>query len=149
MTSATGADRRGTEFALSSVAYNVPGTGFIQSDWGSISGKTVGDAHDMSGDYVVSRNFSDYAYLFRAQEFQGAMAVSFATTARGIIATPPFSSINGHHNVKIVVRFCPNAGFNGQLLFSVINGGMISSAVLSCSMEKNTVTKSRCCCCAL
>ena len=86
MTSATGADRRGTEFALSSVAYNVPGTGFIQSDWGSISGKTVGDAHNMSGDYVVSRNFSDYAYLFRAQEFQGAMAVSFATTARGIIA---------------------------------------------------------------
>ena len=130
MTSATGADRRGTEFALSSVAYNVPGTGFIQSDWGSISGKTVGDAHNMSGDYVVSRNFSDYAYLFRAQEFQGAMAVSFATTARGIIATPPFSSIKGHHNVKIVVRFCPNAGFNDQLLFSVINGGMISSAVL-------------------
>lgn len=126
----SGADRLGTDYALSPVKYDVPGVGFIQNNWGNASGKTVGETHDMSGSYVISRNFTGYTYLFRCQEFQGVMAVSYKTTARGIIATPPFTAIKGHRNIKIAVRFCLNAGFNDQLLFSVLNGGMISSAML-------------------
>lgn len=127
---ASGADRLGTDYALSAVAYNVPGCGFIQNNWNNASGKTVGDAHDMSDSYVISRNLTGYTYLFRSQEFQGVMGVSYGTTARGIIATPRFTAINGFRNVKIVVRFCPNAGFDDLLLFSVIDGGMITSASL-------------------
>lgn len=46
------------------------------------------------------------------------------------IVTPPFAEIDGIHNVKIVVRFCPAAGFDDELLFSVVNGGTITSAKL-------------------
>lgn len=130
MTTSGGASRQGTDFALSTIAYNVPGTGFIQDSWNQISGKTVGEVHKMSDSYVTSRNLSDYTYLFRTQEFQGAMGVAFGTTARGILATPAFSSISGFRNVKVVVRFCPNAGFSDQILASIVNGGMITSAVL-------------------
>lgn len=127
----SGATLGGDEYALETVGYNVGGTGYIQPDvWNDISGKSVGAAHRMSDNYVISRNFSDYKYLFRAREFPGMMAVSYNVGTRGILATPNFSNIDGIRKIKITVRFRPLAGFDDDLLASVTNGGMVESATL-------------------
>ena len=121
----------GREYAVETVGYNVGGTGYIQPDnWSAINGKTVGAAHQMSDSYVKSRNFGDYIYMFRARELHGMMAVSYNTTARGILATPAFSNIEGFHKIKVSVRFCALSGFDDDFLANISNGGMIESATI-------------------
>lgn len=127
----SGKELAGTEYALASVAYNVGGTGYVQPDaWASVSGKTVGDAHQMSESYVKSRNFSDWRYIYRSREFPGMIAVSYNVTTRGIIATPSFGNIDGFHKIKISVKFCALADFADDLLASVNFGGYVESATL-------------------
>ncbi len=122
----------GREYALTAVDYNVAGSGYIQPDvWNDVSGSTVGKTHQMSESYIKSRNFSDYNMMFRTQEFQGMMGVSYyKNTARGILATPAFTTIEGFRKVKVTVRFCPGAGFTDEIHASVRNGGMIESVAL-------------------
>lgn len=58
------------------------------------------------------------------------LSLNVGGPAREVVETPPFTEIEGLHNVKISVRFRPDAGFDDVLLFSVINGGTITSATL-------------------
>lgn len=127
-----GVNLTGKEYALTAVDYNKAGSGYIQPNvWASVENLNVGAAHQMSESYVKSRNFSDYNYIFRAQELQGMIGISYAAnTARGIVATPPFSTVEGLRKVKVSVRFCPGAGFGDDILAAIKKGGMVQSATL-------------------
>ncbi len=133
VTASSGTDLTGKEYALASVSYNTPGTGYVQPDnWSAITGKSVGVAHQMSESYVNSRNFADYNLLFRVQEFPGMMAVSYASNVtRGILKTPQFKNIEGIRNIKVSMRFCPLAGFADDFLAQIVDGGMITGATLN------------------
>lgn len=133
VTASSGTELTGKEYALAEVAYNTPGSGYIQPDnWSAVSGKSVGVSHQMSENYVLSRNFSGYELLFRTQEFPGMMAVSYANTnSRGILKTPQFKNIEGIRNVKVSIRFCPLAEYADDFLAQIADGGMIKSAALN------------------
>ncbi len=132
VTDSYGTALTGKEYALTSVDYNTPGSGYIQPDnWSAVNGKSVADVHQMSESYILSRNLSDYKLLFRAQEFPGMMAVSYSKTAsRGILKTPQFKNIEGVRNVKVSMRFRPLAGYGDDFLAQIVDGGMIKSATL-------------------
>lgn len=132
VTASYGKTLTGREYALNPVSYNNAGTGYIQPDvWDNIKYRSVGAVHQMSDSYVISRNLSDYELLFRAQEFPGMMAISYATpNARGILKTPQFRNISGIRNIKVSIRFRPLAGFGDDLLVQIMEGGMIKSARL-------------------
>ena len=54
----------GYESAFVEVPYNNPGAGFIQPKvWDEVSGKMVGDVHQLSDSYIASRNLSNWRYL--------------------------------------------------------------------------------------
>ena len=68
VTTDSGTDRDGYADAFERVAYNNPGSAFIQSNtWDEVNGKTVGTSHQMSDSYVASRNIADYTFMFRCQ----------------------------------------------------------------------------------
>lgn len=123
--------RTGYEYALSKVAYNTAGSGFIQPNvWDNVSGKTVGTSHQMSDSYIKSRYLSDWMYMFRCQEYQGCIAVASTGTARGIMRTPAFGNIEGVADMKISFDFCFCSGINDDLLCQVSGGGMITGVTI-------------------
>ena len=129
VTPGTGTGRDGYANSFEEVAYNNPGSAFIQSNtWDEISGKTVGTSHLMSDSYVASRNIADYTYMFRCQEYQGYLACGTGNTGRGIFQTAALKSIDGIRSVKVSFDFCYQYGSTDLLLFQVVNGGMIASA---------------------
>ena len=129
VTPGTGTGRDGYADSFEEVAYNNPGSAFIQSNtWDEISGKTVGTSHLMSDSYVASRNIADYTYMFRCQEYQGYLACGTGNTGRGIFQTAALKSIDGIRSVKVSFDFCYQYGSTDLLLFQVVNGGMIASA---------------------
>lgn len=122
----------GYELAFHEVAYNNPGTGFIQSNsWTAVSGKSVGESHQMSDSYVASRNVAEMGYMFRVQEHPGYVAVGTATEDRGILQTPLFKSCKTISHAKLTIDMALQAGFNGELLLELINGGVFESATLN------------------
>lgn len=126
-----GADRTGYEDAFTPVAFEDPGSGFIQSDkWSDVSGKNLGTSHQMSLSYLKSRNFLDWTYLFRAQEYQGCLAVGAGSPARGLVLTPSITNLSGIATVKVSFNFCFQSGSTDALEFSVVNGGVITSCTV-------------------
>lgn len=122
--------RTGYEYAMTKVAYNIAGSGFIQPNvWDNVSGKTVGTSHQMSESYVKSRNLTDWTYMFRCQEYQGCIAVAATGSARGIMRTPAFGNIEGVADMRISFDFCFCNGINDDLLCNVIGGGMIKKVI--------------------
>lgn len=122
------AERTGYENALTPVSYNCPGSGFIQSDtWNDVSGRTVGKSHQTSDLYVKSRGLSDYVYMFRVKEWQGCVSVGKGNAGRGILQTPPISSLKGISDVKASFKFCFQEGGTDDLNFQIMNGGRIRS----------------------
>ncbi len=122
----------GYETASYEVPYNYAGTGFIQSNtWNTVSDKSVGESHQMSDSYVASRNIADMNYMFRTQEHPGYVAIGAATQDRGILYTPIFAGIKSISKVKVMVDFAMQAGFNGNLLLQIFDGGVIESATLN------------------
>lgn len=122
----------GYETAFHEVAYNVPGTGFIQPNaWGSVSDKSVGESHQMSDSYVASRNIAGMGYMFRVQEHPGYVAVGTANQDRGIIQTSIFEGIKTIARVKVTIDFALQPAFDGKLLLQIIDGGVIESALLN------------------
>ena len=121
------ADRTGTELATTRVSYDTPGTGFIQSNtWDEVNGQNVLSSHRMTENYVRSRGFEDYTYLFRCQEYPGMLVVGAANSGRGVVRTPPISNLEGFATVKLSFRFCFHPGATDNLLFEVMNGGQLS-----------------------
>ena len=122
----------GYELPTYEVPYNYPGSAFVQSNnWSSVSGKTVGESHQMSESYVASRNIGGMGYMFRVQEHPGYVAVGTATQDRGIVQTPLFENIKTISRAKITIDMAMQAGFNGELLLQLINGGVFESATLN------------------
>lgn len=127
-----GTDRTGYESAATAVEYDYPGSGFIQSNtWSEVSGKNVGSSHQMSESYVKSRNFQDWTYLFRCQEYQGCVAVGAGSSARGIMQTPAITNLSGISTIKLSFKLCFQAGSTDALSLNVVNGGMISSCTVA------------------
>lgn len=121
----------GYEDAFAEVAYNSPGTGFIQSNtWSEVNGFTVAQSHRLSDSYVASRNIADVNCLFRSQEHPGYIAIGAANTARGIFTSPHAGGTKSIGRVKATAKFALQAGFSGSLQLQAINGGVIESATL-------------------
>lgn len=122
----------GYETAFHEVAYDVPGTGFIQPNaWTSVSDKSVGESHQMSDSYVASRNIADMVYMFRTQEHPGYIAVGAATQDRGIFQTSIFKRVKTIARTKIIVDFALQPAFDGELLLQILDGGVIESASIN------------------
>ena len=128
----SGSTLNGYELALTEVAYNNPGSGFVQSNnWNSVSGLTVGASHQMSDSYVASRNIAEMGYMFRVHEHPGYVAIGTATQDRGILQTAIFSNIKTISKAKITLDLAMQPGFDGELLMQLINGGFIEKATLN------------------
>ncbi|MCR5519708.1 MAG: endonuclease/exonuclease/phosphatase family protein [Bacteroidales bacterium] len=125
----SGRQRDGYEDATTRVAYDNPGCGYVQSEtWLDCEGKTVGTSHVLSDSYVVSRNFSDWTYLFRCQEYHGVLAAGIGDNKKGIIQLPGLSGLDGMYDVRLTFKLCMQAGATDGLLFKVMKAGHISMA---------------------
>lgn len=124
---ADGKTLTGYENAFTEVSYNMPGTGYIQSNtWDQVNGMTVKTSHQLSDSYIASRGLTDYKYCFRTQEYQGCVAIGAAAGTRGILQTPLFKGIEGIQKVMLSFDFCVIDGFNDLLLAQIYNAGYIS-----------------------
>ena len=131
----------GYENAFVEVPYNNPGAGFVQPKvWDEVSGKMVGDVHQLSDSYIASRNLSNWRYLYCVQEHPGYI-LSGAAESRGLIQLPLMSSFNSIGDVKVYVRFAVQSGFSGRIDLQAQYGGVIKSAKLNGhSVELNSVS---------
>ena len=128
----SGKELTGYEDAFAEVAYDNPGTGFIQSNtWDDVTGKTVGKSHQMSESYVKSRNIGDYRYMFRCQERPGYVVIGDGNGGRGIAHTLVSKKMVGIGDIKVTIRFAVEANFTGSLLINVCEGGVIKSAKMN------------------
>ena len=126
-----GTDLTGYEDAFVKVAYNSPGSGYMQSNtWNDVSGNTLATSHQMSESYIKSRNICDYTYMFRTQEYQGCVAIGTASTVRGIVQTPPMRLMDGIRNLTVSFDMCLMPNMQDDFLFQVVDGGMIKSVML-------------------
>ena len=129
VTTDSGAELTGYEEAFAEVAYNNPGTGFIQSNtWTDVTGKLVSQSHRMSDSYIASRNLADEMYLFRVQEYPGYISIGTSGNARGIFTSSHTPHTKTIGRVKYTIELAVQHGFNGNLQLQVNNGGVIESA---------------------
>ncbi len=127
----SGTELTGYENAFAEVAYNNPGAGFIQAKgWDNVSGKMVGDVHQLSDSYIASRNLEDWRYLYCVQEHPGYI-ISGSTDSRGVIALPGLKSMKSIGDVKVNVRFALQNSFIGRLEMRAVYGGVIKSAKIN------------------
>lgn len=101
--------RSGYEQSFTKVGTVTPGSAFIQTNWASVSGWTVGDRHNVSHDYVKSRNIGDIVYMYRCQEFQGCISVGGADDTRG--GFTPFKAgtitdFNRYYSLQVSFDVC-------------------------------------------
>ena len=123
--------RTGYEEALTEVAYNNPGSAFVQSNtWNDVTSYTVATSHQVSDSYITSRHFDDAKYLFRTQEHPGYIVIGAATTSRGIYSSPMLLNMKGAGSYRVKMRFALQAGFNGRLEWRIVCGGRISAVKL-------------------
>ncbi|MCQ2114729.1 MAG: metal-dependent hydrolase [Bacteroidales bacterium] len=123
----------GLEEAYAQVAYDMPGTGYIQSDtWADCQNtysapKTVATSHRLTESYVKSRAAGDHINLFRCQERPGYIECGAAAGTRGIFISCPCRSIDGVINAKVEFDICLKHNFNDNIIISLNNGGYIRS----------------------
>ena len=139
----SGQELTGYEDAFTEVAYDNPGTGFIQSNtWDEVTGKTVGKSHQMSESYVKSRNLSDYRYMFRCQERPGYVVIGDGSSGRGLTQTAFSKSMVGIGDIKVNIRFAVEANYTGSLLINVCEGGVIKSAKMNgVALDATTISQ--------
>lgn len=120
----------GYENALVEVAYNVPGSSYIQSaTYTDTEGLTVGTSANplMPYSYTTSRNVNDYRYLFRCREHPGYIAAGTASTTRGAVSTPDMSRLEGRCEVTLSFDVCGQSGIADDFLFKVYGSGTMTS----------------------
>ena len=124
-----GRNRDGYAEATTSVQYDNPGCGYIQSDlWLDCREKTVATSHVVKDSYITSRNLGGWDYLYHCQEYQGVLAVGTAQGAsRGILQFTPFTSLSGMVDVRLSFKLCFQNGAVDDLLFQVTKAGHIST----------------------
>ncbi len=122
-----GKDRDGYANAFTKVTYDYPGSSFIQSNtWDDVKTYTLSTSHIVPLSYINSRNLADWKYLYRCQEYHGAMAAGLEVN-RGVVQTPAFSEIKTFTDAVISFKFCLRDGCEDDLLAQLVYGGKITS----------------------
>ncbi len=135
-----GRDRDGYARAYTKVAYNVAGTGYMQSDtWNDVKDATVSTSHVLTDSYFTSRNLNDWIILYRGQEYQGVLSLGTAETKRGVMKTPLFRNVQGTCDVKLSFDVCLQTGNTKGIQFQIHNGGHFDSCTID---GVTTATKS-------
>lgn len=125
-----GLARDGYADAFTSVGYDCPGSGFIQPNtWNDVKEYTVGTAYQVSNSYVTSRNISDWKYLYRCQEYHGALGVGLAVN-RGVVQLPQLSNLNGTTDAVISFRFCLRDGCTDDLYLQLLYAGNVKGVTI-------------------
>lgn len=94
--------------------------------------KTVGLSHICSDDYLNSRGFAPWVYLFRVSERPGHLACGVnAEGKRGIIQTPMLSAIKEVSDVRVSFDIMPDPALTDNLCFKVCLAGVITAATLN------------------
>ena len=112
----------GYEYALASVASDVPGSGFIQKSFYQ-GQNTVLQSHGMSDSYIESRCFDDCRYMLRCREYNGYISVGTGDRNRGWFALYPLErcGVNTVRNIDVRFKICMDSACNDDILF-LING---------------------------
>ena len=133
MTLSSGTDLTGYEDAFAEVAYDNPGTGFVQpNSWNDVKTKCVGEVHQLSESYVKSRNIGDWLYMYRIQEHPGYIASGTdLTTSRGVCTPSAMANMTGIGDLSVKIRFALQGNFYGGIELSVLYGGVIKGAKLN------------------
>ena len=126
-----GRTRDGYARAYTKVAYNVAGTGYMQSDtWNDVKDATVATSHVLTDSYFTSRNLNDWIILYRGQEYQGVLSLGTAETKRGVMKTPFFKNVQGTCDVKFSFDVCLQTGNTKGIQFQIHNGGHFESCTI-------------------
>ena len=133
-----GLARDGYAWSSTPVAYDNSGSGFIQSStWSAVENATVGESHTVSDSYVLSRNVSDWTYMYRCQECPGYLAVGTGNSYRGILRTPFIDSIGSVTDITVSFRLCLQPGFNDSgIIVQLLNAGYVDG----CRVDGSAVT---------
>ena len=120
-------ERKGTENAFTKVSNTTPGSAFIQANWATVSGWTVGERPTVSKEYVRSRNIADLTYMYRCQEFQGCVSCGGADETRGAYQIARFPQFKGKiYTVKISYDVCFRYGTEDTFCSHVNDGGIVT-----------------------
>ncbi len=125
-----GKTRDGYADAFTTVAYDYPGTGFIQSNtWNDVKDKTVGTSHIISDSYITSRNIADWKCMYRCQEYHGALGVGLEVN-RGVVILPPLKGIESTSDIVLSFRFCLKDGCTDDLHFQLLYAGHVKNVTI-------------------
>lgn len=128
--SSPGTDRKGTEEAFTTVGVTTPGSYYIQENWNTVNGWTVGERPSVSREYVTSRNLADMTYLFRCQEYQGCLSVGSGDGNRG--GFQPLKSFpvdDAYYGVQLDFDVCLRYGTEDNF-YAQLNGSGITSSLI-------------------
>lgn len=125
-------ERSGYENAFVKVSNATPGSAFIQANWATVNGWTVGDRPNVSRDYVRSRNLGSYAYLYRCQEFQGCVSCGGLDQTRGVVQPfKAFSRFNdGIYDLTVSFDICFRYGSEDTFSAHLSESGIVTSAII-------------------
>lgn len=124
-------ERTGYENAFVKVADTTPGSAYIQANWTSVNGWTVGERPNVSKSYVKSRNIADMAYLYRCQEFQGCISCGGGDETRGAIQVPGFAAFNdGYYDLVVSYDICFRYGTEDVFSTHVNESGIVTSVLI-------------------
>ncbi|MBP5538999.1 MAG: hypothetical protein J6X69_04110 [Bacteroidales bacterium] len=124
--------RKGNENAFVKVTNETPGSAFIQANWTTVSGWTVGERPNVSKEYVRSRNIGSYAYMYRCQEYQGCVSCGGGDQVRGVIQ--PFKSLSqfkdGYYDLNVSFDICFRYGTDDDFCTRLTDSGIVTSATI-------------------
>lgn len=127
----------GYEYAFEQVAYDSPGTGYVQSNtWDECNStatlrRTVASSHRLSESWVKSRAVGDFVNLFRCQERPGYVEVGAASTTRGIVKTGRPAGLKGLIDGSCSFDICLKADFNDSIEILLEEGGRITGCSIN------------------
>ncbi len=137
---AGGRTRDGYARAYTKVNYDVAGTGYMQSDtWNDVKDASVGTSHVLTDSYITSRNLNDWQILYRAQEYQGVLALGLPETKRGVLRTPLFKNVTGGIcDLKISFDVCLQTANTDGIQIQIHNAGHIESCTIDGASKPQT-----------
>lgn len=129
--SSPAAGRSGYEEAFTTVGVSTPGSAFIQENWSTINGWTVGERPSVNPSYLASRNIADYTYLYRCQEYQGCLSVGGGDEIRG--GVQPLKTLtfdDCFYGLRLSFDICLRYGTEDQFCTQLSGSGIASRLVV-------------------
>lgn len=125
-------ERTGYENAFVKVANTTPGSAFIQANWATINGWTVGERPAVNKTYVKSRNIADITYMHRCQEFQGCISCGGGDETRGVLQ--PFFTryfeFGKYYDVTVSYDICFRYGTEDTFSTHVNESGIVTQVLI-------------------